>query len=200
MSIDTSEFVSYALHWGYLGIFVWFVSLDQLSIVPEEITLVVIGYLSASKVFNPVLAAIIATLAFITVDTAYFLLAKSGSAMIINHHKKSRWTKKYIEKMRTNMVRTLVTLCFIPRMRMFGPIIVGMLRLSYRKFIAVDSTTLLIFSLLYIFLGDIFHRSMHLLFREFQRAQHLIFIALCVVVTVLVFRSYTKRKRSGAID
>ncbi len=197
LTSHSPEFVNYAIHWGYLGIFLWFVTVDQLTPIPEEITLLTIGYLAANNIFNPVLAAIVSLVAFLTVDVVYFFLAKSGHKLITNLYAKNTWTKKYAENLRTNMGKTLMILCFIPRMRMFGPILVGMLNLSFMKFLIFDTLSLLGFSILYISIGEIFHRSLYALLQELDQLRHLIFAAMILLTGFFLVRSIIRRKRES---
>lgn len=80
--VRPDKFESYIEHLGYIGILLWYTTVDQLTPIPEEITLLTIGYLAANNVFNPIIAGAVAFFAFIIVDLAYYLLARSGHKLV----------------------------------------------------------------------------------------------------------------------
>src|SRR6266498_4214264 len=80
--LDSPQFSPFIQHFGYIGIYLWFISFDQITPFPEEISLLIVGYLSALGVFNPILAASCSLLGFFTIDTVYFFLFKKGSKWI----------------------------------------------------------------------------------------------------------------------
>ena len=41
------QFHVYFQRFGYIGIYIYFVTIDQVSPIPEEVSLIVIGYLAA---------------------------------------------------------------------------------------------------------------------------------------------------------
>ena len=94
--IAVSVFSQYSSHFGYIGIFLFFLTIDQITFIPEEVTLLSIGYMASNHIFNPFIAGIVSALAFITVDISYYFLARSGNKFI----------KKIIERKRGSMVTT----------------------------------------------------------------------------------------------
>src|SRR5205814_1730448 len=110
--------------YGYLGIYIFFVTIDQIAPIPEEISLILIGYLAAHQFFNPVLAGIFSIAAFLTIDIVYFQLTKSGNKLFKKFTKKadSPAMKGYKNKLRTHMLKTLLGISFIPRVRLLAPV------------------------------------------------------------------------------
>src|SRR5438067_9082125 len=80
--LRSQHFSQFIEKFGYIGILVWFITFDQLAPIPEEISLLVLGYLSAQGIFNPVVAGIFSLIPFLMVDTVYFFLAKKGSTFL----------------------------------------------------------------------------------------------------------------------
>lgn len=189
------EFTDYVIHWGYLGIFIWFITIDQLSPVPEEISLITIGYLSANGFLNPVFAAIVSFISFLSIDLVYYSLSRSGHQFASRFYTKSGLLSYYSERLKTHLPQTIMILCFIPRMRLFVPIIVGSMRLSFKKFLLFDSLTLLAFSFLYVILGEFFHKSLYALLREVGAVRHLVFVAAMIILGLGILAYLKKRRR-----
>ncbi len=196
--INNSVFLEYFRHLGYLGIFIFFITVDQLTPIPEEITLLTIGYLASHGVFNPILAGIISITAFLTVDTVYYFLSFSGNRIISNilTKKNNLLVVNYKEKLKKHFGITLFVLCFIPRMRLFGPVLAGIMKFSFRNFLLFDLLGLTIFTLIYLSLGMIFHNGLHYYFAELGMFRNIIFaIAMLLLsIIILIFINKTQNK------
>src|SRR4051812_26438969 len=104
------QFQTYFARFGYVGIYIFFVSVDQLSPIPEEVSLIIIGYLTSQGNLNPILAGVAALLAFLTIDVVYYFLTRSGNKFIKRFTKNadSPKMKRYKEKIKTQMPKTLL--------------------------------------------------------------------------------------------
>jgi membrane protein DedA with SNARE-associated domain len=195
--IITPDFNDYVRVFGYLGIFIFFVTVDQLTLIPEEITLISIGYLSANGVFNPFIAGMISMAAFLTIDSVYFFLIKSGNKWSKKlHNKISHSSFRTLEnKFIHNFPRTLLVLCFIPRMRLFAPMIASIIRTPFRKFLMYDSVGLLLLTSVYISLGFFFHKNLYRYLAELETLRHSIFIAAMLILFILIFTMVRRNHR-----
>ena len=182
---SSSHLEAYFGQYGYLGIYLWFITVDQIAPIPEEITLIIIGYWASTGLMSPFLAGAFAIAAFVTVDTAYFLLTKSGSKFVLRIANPGRnaTIAAYQEKLRAHTFKTLLILCFIPRMRLFAPVFVALLKLPLRRFLTLDAISLAIFTSVYIGLGMFFHRSLGAVIARSQTVGYVVF-ALAVLMTV----------------
>lgn len=79
-NLFSTSFNDFVIHYGYWGIFLFFITVDQLTPIPEEVTLIGLGYLSGHGFFNPIVASVFALTAFLLADTVYFFLARSGNS------------------------------------------------------------------------------------------------------------------------
>jgi len=191
------DFAGYIEQLGYVGIYLWFITFDQLTPLPEEISLLTIGYLVSIGVFNPVVAGIVSILGFITIDTIYFFLAKGGSKLVRGRIKPNPLYTFISEKFHKNIVKTLVVMCFVPRMRLWGPIIAGSSpEVSYKRFIGIDLLALAPFTAIYIALGYFFHQTISRLFSDtaFQIFAFAAIVVAIGVVVLLVVRNYFKHR------
>ena len=193
--LKTPGFTHFIQHFGYVGILVWFITFDQFTPFPEEISLLVVGYLSAHHIFNPVIAGLFSLAGFLAVDTAYFFLSKKGSGFIKKRTKGSSALMQSLkEKLKTNLPKSLLIICFIPRMRMFAPILAGSLRLPFKKFLLFDAMALLVFTSLYLALGVIFHRTLSRVIQKAQGLQNIIFAGAVIVIAGIIMILVSRRK------
>jgi len=185
--LASQDFQDYFSRFGYIGIYIWYVTIDQIGPIPEEVSLIVIGYFASQGVLNPFLAGLFSIAAFITVDTVYFYLTKSGNKLIKKLRNKSTGTKANAikQKLKKHTLKTLIVLCFIPRMRLLAPVFVSLMKFPYGKFLLFDVIGLGIFTTVYVSLGIIFHRSLSSLVDQAKTIGTIVFIVAMVIMTVL---------------
>jgi membrane-associated protein len=192
----SAEVQDYFSKYGYIGIYLFFISVDQVAPVPEEITLIVIGYFSSIGYLNPVLAGAFSIAGFITVDTVYYFLTKSGNKWIKKMTRKADGSKLkgYKKKVKEHTFKTLLVLSFIPRMRLLAPVFVALMKIPFGRFLLYSVITLGIHAAVYISLGMIFHNSISSLIKKSQTMGWIIFISALVVMIVLSFLVARKLK------
>jgi len=195
------EIPGYIQHLSYTGIFLWFL-LTQLIIImpiPEEVVLISIGYVSATGVWNPFIAAAISFATLILSDGIFYFLSRSGNryvARLVMRSESGAFAKAEAQ-MKRNMPRAVFVLTFIPRLRFFGPVLAGMLKLKWHAFFLADASALVIHVSVYTFIGFFFHRSLAGLFKNLAILQHMLFIAAIIVIGVIVGIVARRRWISG---
>lgn len=180
---------------SYLGIFIWFLFLDQLTPIPEEVTLLSIGYIAEHHLINPYLAGLAAFLGVTIIDSVFYWLAYSGNK-IINRFKNNfseKLQEKYLKGLKEHKVRTILLLSFIPKVRFFSPIFAGMFHVKWQTFFVVNGIGNIIFILFYIAVGMLFHSSLEYLLKEVELLRHSIFTIFMVVITIVVFFKFRRK-------
>jgi len=194
--LDSPEFSPFIQHYGYLGIYIWFITFDQLTPFPEEISLLIVGYLSALGIFNPILAGVCSLLGFFTIDSIYFFLSKKGSGWIKKKTKGlSTLMQRYREKIKSHSFKAFFILCFIPRMRLFAPVLAGSANYSFKRFILLDGIALLAFASVYTTLGFVFYKSLNKLISKVNGVQNIIFFGGIAMVAAVIIFFVIRRKR-----
>lgn len=195
--LTTDGFYKFMTDFGYIGILLFFVTIDQLTPIPEEITLIGIGYLSFQGIFNPFLAILFAFAGLLLVDITYYWLARSGNRIIekITGSKKDTALNWYTDKLKNHFGKTLLILCFIPRMRIVGPVMVGMLKMDFTKFLLFDAIGLMLFATLYVLLGVFLHDELSYLAADFGWMRHVMFIG-GMLAGILLFYFIIHKKRT----
>lgn len=196
--MDTHDITYYVAHYSYLGIFIWFFLIDQLTPIPEELVLVTVGYLTQTDYVNPFFAGIAALLGLMVVDNIYFYLACSGNKWTqkLQQKKRALIIKKFQEKLQKHQVRTLLIIAFIPKVRFFGPILAGLSKMHYRKFFLINMFGSITYVSVYICLGFFFHSAMENLINQVDLVRHSVFggiiLLLAVIISILVSKWLSK--------
>jgi len=193
-------FIEFIQRFGYIGIFIWFITFDQISPIPEEISLLIVGYLCAHNAFHPVLAGLVCLAGFVTADIAYYYLFKTGSRLFKKKSGRSNtsWVARYKVKLKNNMPKTIATLNFIPRMRMWAPILSGSMKLPFKRFILFDSISLTIFTVLYLSLGIIFNNSLSAVMEKMKGLQNIIFFGAVIIAAIVIIMVERKKIKKTA--
>jgi len=195
--LRTPGFSAFIERFGYIGLLLWFLTFDQFTPIPEEVSLLIVGYLAAHQVFHPVIAGTFCLAGFLIVDTMYFFLSKKGSSWI---KKKTKFSFAAMESLKNqlkeNTGKTILILCFIPRMRMLAPIMAGSMKLSFKRFLLYNSIALALFTAIYVSLGFIFNRSLQNIVKQAKGLQNVIFFSAVLVIAVVIIVVVRRRKKA----
>ena len=176
--MNADFFLNYADKFSYLGAFLAVALTGYLLPVPEEIMLIVIGYL-ASIGFGNVYFIIISCIAGLLLgDSVIFWLAGRGAGLIkklMRHISPSR-LKRYEERARNHMARYIFGLRFVPSLRFLSPVIAGSLKLRWGKFILYDALAAIIYAPILVLLGYHFQNRLADLAGQFEILRHTFFI------------------------
>jgi len=88
-----------------------------------------------------------------------------------------------------------MVLCFIPRMRLFAPILAGSVKLSFRKFLLYDSIALTLFTAVYLTVGIIFNKSLEKLITKTKGLQNIVFFAAVFLIAIIVIVLVPRKKK-----
>src|SRR5438876_9054962 len=106
--------------------------------------------------------------------------------------------ESFRKKIKENMLKAFLILCFSPRMRLWAPILAGSSKLSFGKFLLIDSLALSLFTAIYLSLGIIFHNSLSTLTKKMQSLQNIIFFSAVFAIAVVIIYFIIKRKRKAS--
>ncbi|MFV8326305.1 DedA family protein [Flavobacterium sp. ZS1P14] len=180
---------------SYLGVFIWFLFLDQLTPIPEEVTLLSIGYIAEHHLINPYFAGLAAFMGLTIIDSVFYWLAYSGNKLInrFKNNISEKLQEKYLKGLKEHNVRTILLLSFIPKVRFFSPIFAGMFHVRWQTFFVVNGIGTIIFIIGYIAAGMLFNKSLEYLLKEVELLRHSIFIVFMILLTIGVFFKFTRK-------
>ncbi|HVX90676.1 MAG TPA: hypothetical protein VHC20_03490 [Candidatus Paceibacterota bacterium] len=197
---------SYVIHkLSYAGMFVLLAGAGIIAPVPEELTLLTSGYLSATGVMMLHYAIPVAILALITGDTFLFSLAKFGAPYAKKIH--ARLLESGLHNTwifdPAHPLRAVFLLRFVTGIRLISPIFAGFNDASWIGFLATDFAALIIFVPVMAWLGWHFSGNFLPFIAAFELVRHIVFFTIVAFVggSVLVavnprlHRAYERVKR-----
>ncbi len=195
------NFSAYVTQFSYLGVFVWFTIFDFVAPVPDELSLLTVGYFASTGALNPFFAGAIIAFSFLLTDTISFYLVRGGKSLFGHKFKEPKrnsfrgWVRRHLER---NLPGTLIAICFIPRMRVWGPLVAGSTKIKFGRFVLFDAIGVVLFVSVYTTLGYFFGQSFTAIFSVHKGAA-IAFLAgaLVVIGGVLAFTYFKIRSEKG---
>ncbi len=178
----------YIYHLSYFGIFLWFAFIEQLTPIPEEISLVSLGYVSMHTPLNPVICGLVSVIGLLVADNLFFYLSLKGNKLA--HKLVSKVSHQLMDRIKRNLQRnskkTLIIMALLPKLRFLSPIISATVGIPWKLFFLIDSSATIFYSTVYILIGIFFYSQLEMLLHELKLFQHLIFIGVMVIIAIFL--------------
>lgn len=184
-------------HLTYPGLIALLAGAGIYAPVPEELTLLTAGYLSALGVIALRYAVPLAVASLVIGDSILFGLAKVGAAHAKKVHEKflaSGLDKTWIFNP-DRPLRAVFLLRFVTGLRMISPVFAGLNGASWAAFLLVDLAALLIFVPVMFGLGFYFHANFFRFVTVFEIARHAVFWTIVAVAGGSVLAALHPRVR-----
>lgn len=187
--MEHNDLSTYISSFSYLGIFLWFALLEQLTPIPEEVSLISLGYICSHSSLNPVIAGVVSTFALLTTDNVFFYLSLKGNNLVKKTigNVNNRLLNKLKTSLNKNAKSALLMFALLPKLRFLSPIIAPAAGVSWKLFFTVNSIATVLYVSFYIVAGILFHKQLAKGLKELNLTQHLTFIVAMVCVTAIVF-------------
>ena len=200
---NTQFFIGYIEQFSYLGIFVLIALSGYILPVPEEILLLLTGYIAALHLNNIYIALATAILGVLTGDNILFWLSRyKGSRVIdkLKHKIRKNELNRYRHLMKKHIGKTIFIARFIVGLRFFGPFLAGSMRIKWRIFQLYNLIAVLIYAPIIVFLGFHFHNRLAMIITQVEIARHLMFLAFLAIVgcliKIFINKEYLIRKKA----
>ena len=182
-------FISYLEQFSYVGIFLLLALSGYLVPIPEEILLLLTGYIAALGFNNVYIALIASILGILAGDNVLFWLSRyKGSRLIDRLKRKVRKNAlaKYRHLMKRHIGKTIFIVRFIVGLRFFGPFLSGSMKVKWKIFQFYNLIAVVIYAPIMIFLGFHFHNKLALVITQVEIVRHLIFFLFLAVVGYVI--------------
>ena len=157
--------------------------------VPEEVLLLLVGYIAAPYPHRFYWFTLAAILGIIAGDNFLFWLSRLGRGKIVAKIKsklKQSQVMKYRSMMSHHIGKTIFITRFIIGLRIFGPFLAGSLKVRWKKFQFFNFLAVIIYAPLMVFLGYHFHNDLVLLIGGVELVRHTIFFISLALISWLV--------------
>lgn len=185
-------FIASVEHFSYLAIFFFALFSGYFIPIPEEIILLITGYMAWSGMIRLTPAIIVVIIAFIIGDNILFRLTLRHSKRVdkLVHEVLSI---KFFLKRRTSLEKhigaTIFASRFIPFLRFIGPVFSGYVKAKEKTFMLFNTLAIVIYAPFVIWVGFFFNEYFNLLATEIVKIKHALFIVVLVFAGILISRT-----------
>jgi membrane protein DedA with SNARE-associated domain len=192
----------YVLQFSYLGIFLWFSIIEQLTPIPEEVYLMTAGYIAVHAGMNIFLCGIAALTGLLTTDNLLFYLALKGNKFSqkllckINHE----LLDKIKNKLQKKATLTIFIGALVPKLRFFNPLIAGSINIKFKIFFFANALATLLYVAAYMCIGILFHNQLNYILKKLAYVQHGIFLVVMVAIAIFIavkMKKFVFEKQAG---
>lgn len=192
--------LSYVENLSYLGVFLAVAFSGYAIPIPEEIILVLGGYLAAQGISSLPLVILASVCGAICGDSLIYYLSGHGSRF--THKYQSRIEKSklgwYFRHMDNHPWRTVFFSRFIVGMRFFNPLISGLMKVPFVTFVSAAAASAAIYIPIVVLIGYYLHNKIATVVHIAQSLRHGLFVVLIagsLVLILLFIRNLIQKKR-----
>lgn len=185
-------FINSIEHFSYLGIFIFALFAGFIIPIPEEIVLLITGYMAHFHIIHLTPAIFIIIIAFIIGDNILFKLALKNNkhvAKLIHEVLSLEMISKKKDFFEKHIGITIFLSRFIPFFRFVGPIFAGYIKASDKTFLLFNTLAIAIYAPFVIWVGYFFSEYFSWIVIEIGKVRHILFILVLIIVGLLISRA-----------
>lgn len=186
--VSPQTLVDYSTHLSYLVIFLLPALGGHVVPIPEEIILLLAGYLAGVEVNNIYLTMIVAFLGVLAGDNVLFWLSRHGSHLVdrLKNKLPISAVTSFERHLQNHLGKTIFCGRFIIGLRFLSPVLAGSHRVPWRTFQFYNLLASLIYVPLLVFLGYYFHEQVTVLVIKVAAIRHLLMIVFGIILTLTI--------------
>lgn len=179
----------------YGGLFLLALMSNMIIPIPEEIMLLISGYLTGVGTFNYFLTAGIFILGMFISDIVLFYLSRRGNKYILKLQEKikSKNILKSEDYIKQNIKKIIFFSRFLVYIRFIGPVLSGSVKTRWSTFLFYDFIALLIYVPLVLFIGNYFHKNISAVIQGVSSGKNIILIILGLVILFFLAKMINKK-------
>lgn len=198
-TVNTSmEFVQQLGALSYLGVFIVGLLATIVIPVPEEISLLTLGYLCATGIFQVVFVIPIVMLGLFISDCFIYYLSTKGTKFIRKLYDKvfQGNTSMLRDIPKKRLERIIVLSRFLVYLRFLAPFLSGYHKIGLKRFAFLESISITIHVSIYVLLGFFLRNQLEHVLVGINTVEHILAIfSIAIIISVLFFilKQFTTR-------
>jgi len=182
-----SSQIAFLEHLSYVGIFIGVMLAGHVMPIPEDVFLLIAGYITALGYAHLGIMISIGILASFCVDTIFYTVSRKGSSIAEKLETKIKVSlfEKYKKRMIERPFQVIFISRFLSGFRFASPLVAGYVHVPWKKYLLYNAISSICYAPLFILLGYIFSAKITPLITSLQTFRHVVFIAVLVVVVVV---------------
>ncbi|MFA6227057.1 MAG: DedA family protein [Candidatus Paceibacterota bacterium] len=184
-------FINSVEHFSYVAIFLFTIFAGYIVPVPEEIVLLIVGYMASVDFIHFAPALVVVILALLIGDNIIFNLSLKNNKHVhkLIHEVLSlkivSRNRGFLEK---HVGKTIFFSRFFPFLRFVGPVLAGYTKAKTRTFQFYNTLAIIIYAPLVIGIGYIFNNYFDWIIDHIDKMRHVIVILIWIIVGLVITR------------
>ncbi len=197
---DISPAVHFIRNGSYFGIFLLSIVASYIFPIPEAIFLLLVGYVAKITGMNLIGVIALSTSGIIIGDNILYRLSFFGNKYVERFNRKMRKHKliQYEHLVTDNVEFSVYFLKFVAGVRFFGPVILGSLRASRKKFVMHNAVASLLHTALLIILGYYFHKKIVTTIAGVEIFKNVLLFSSAVIVGFIISLAAKKTDKKSS--
>lgn len=193
------DLIKYFSHFTYFGISAFFGTVGYFIPIPEEVVLVILGYLSGVDKFSFWLVYLFVTIGVVLGDNVFYWLSFKNNRYLskLTRQVQSDLLIKYENLMSRHIGLTILILRFFIGFRFLGPLVAGSLRVSWFRFFVYDFMVVTGYLGFFLCLGYLFHQRLLTVITFIERSRSFLLSAVVILLIVFILFLQKKNRRSN---
>lgn len=186
--LNPDQYLSYSTHISYLIIFLMPALGGHIIPIPEEVVLLLAGYLAGAEVNNIYLTILVALAGVLVGDNLMYWLSYRGSHFLdrFKNRLSVETLNRFQDHLHTHMRKTIFLGRFIVGLRFLSPITAGSNKVPWKIFQFYNALGALIYVPLLVLLGYRFHYQIAAVIDKIVYVRHIIVLILAAILTFII--------------
>lgn len=185
---------------SYVGIFAVALLANVFIPVPEEIVLLILGYVSGLGTFDLVFLIPIVIFGSLLGDIGMYFLARKNNKLVTVFYNK--FFARIIEKkgdlwVENNIKKIIFFSRFMIQFRFIGPFLAGQKKVLFKTFVVYDLIALCLYVPLYVVIGKFFSSRINFIISGVNIFKNIILVFICIVfvfaLTKVLYKNLLKK-------
>ena len=184
-------FINSVEQFSYLGIFLFALFSGYILPIPEEIILLIVGYMASIGYVHLLPAIFVVIIAFIIGDNVVFRLTLHNNKHVtkfINEVLSVKLIARHKSFFEKNIGLTVFLFRFVPFLRFISPVFAGYVKAKEKTFMLFNTLAIVIYAPFMIWIGFFFHESFGDIVNQIGRVRHIAIIFLWIIVGLVITR------------
>jgi len=185
-------FIASIEQYSYLAIFIFALFSGYFIPIPEEIILLITGYMARSHLIHLTPAIFVVVVAFIIGDNILFKLTLKNNRHVskliheVLSFKIVSQRRAFLEK---HIGATIFASRFSPFLRFVGPVFSGYVKASEKTFMLFNTLAIVIYAPFVIWVGYFFNDYFSQIAMEIGKVKHVLFVLILIIIGLLISRA-----------
>lgn len=189
--MHAAVFISSIEQFSYVAIFLFAICAGYLIPIPEEIILLITGYMASERFIHLTPAIFIVVIAFIIGDNILYRLTLRNNKHVtkfINEVLSIKFISRHKPLLEKHINTTIFLTRFVPFLRFVGPVFAGYMKTKEKTFMLFNTLAIVIYAPFVMWLGYFFHDDFTQIVNNLGRVRHTAVIFVWIIVGLIITR------------